>query len=62
MRVLIAYGSKMGGTGGIAAAIANHKDWIAHETLAVELTASDGGGLSPAPVESMSFELAIERS
>ena len=46
----------------LAAAIAAHRDWIAHETLAVELISNDDGALEPAPVESMSFELAIERS
>ena len=42
----------------LAAAIAAHRDWIAHETLAVELIADGDGALAAAPVESMSFELA----
>jgi len=45
----------------LADAIAAHRDWIAHETLAVELTAGGHETLESAPVESMSFELAIER-
>ncbi|MFQ5351013.1 MAG: DUF5915 domain-containing protein, partial [Thermoanaerobaculia bacterium] len=45
----------------LAAAIAAHHDWIAHETLAVELAAGDHQALEAAPVESMSFELAIEK-
>ncbi len=45
----------------LAAAIATHRDWIAAETLAVELT-EDGSGaeLAAAPVDSLDFELAIE--
>ncbi len=46
----------------LAAAIETHHDWIAHETLAVELTPGDDAALEPAPVESMSFALAIERT
>ncbi len=46
----------------LAAAIAEHREWIAHETLAVELASADGdGALEPAPVESMRFELAIQK-
>jgi isoleucyl-tRNA synthetase len=47
----------------LASAIAAHHDWIARETLALELTnAGEDEALEPAPVESMSFALAIERS
>ncbi len=46
----------------LAAAITAHHDWIAHETLALELKPSNDEALEAAPVDSMSFELAIERS
>ena len=46
----------------LAAAIDRHRDWIAHETLAVEIgAAGDGDTLAAVPLESMRFELAIER-
>jgi isoleucyl-tRNA synthetase len=45
----------------LASAIAAHHDWIAHETLAIELTSSEHEPLESAPVESMTFELAIEK-
>lgn len=45
----------------LAQAIAAHRDWIAGETLAVELQASEGGGLKNAPVDDLEFAFAIER-
>ena len=46
----------------LAAAVDAHRDWIANETLAVELAPSDDNDLTSAPVESMDFALAIERT
>jgi hypothetical protein len=48
----------------LAAAIAAHRDRIAGETLAVELTAAndaDGDELTPAPIDEHPFAFAIER-
>jgi isoleucyl-tRNA synthetase len=44
-------------------AIDRHRDWIAGETLAVELAAAGNGsaGFEPGEVEGHSFELTIER-
>jgi isoleucyl-tRNA synthetase len=46
----------------LEAAIEAHRDWIAHETLAVELTSGGDGPLDSAPVEEMSFELAVVKT
>jgi isoleucyl-tRNA synthetase len=46
----------------LAAAIAAHRDWIAGETLAVELAERDGGELPAAPVEGHDFAFAMERA
>jgi isoleucyl-tRNA synthetase len=48
--------------GELAAAIDAHRKWIAGETLATELTATDDSGedLRPAPVEEHDFAFAIE--
>jgi isoleucyl-tRNA synthetase len=46
----------------LAQAIAAHRDWIAGETLAVEMQGSDtGGDLKQAPVDELDFAFAIER-
>jgi isoleucyl-tRNA synthetase len=48
---------------GLAAAIDAHRAWIAGETLATELTATDSAaGLQEAPVEGQGFAFAIERA
>ncbi len=46
----------------LAAAIAAHRNWIAGETLAVEITAAAAAeGLASAPVDEHAFAFAIER-
>ena len=46
----------------LAAALAAHRDWIAGETLAESLEASeDGAGLAAAPIDEHDFAFAIER-
>ena len=51
----------------LAAAIAAHREWIAGETLAVELApvgsaaTAIGRGLEPTPIDEHDFALAIER-
>ena len=45
----------------IEAAIAAHREWIAGETLAVELAAG-AGDLKPAPVDDLDFAFALDRS
>jgi isoleucyl-tRNA synthetase len=42
-------------------AIAAHRDWIAGETLATEITAGSGDGLRTAPVEDLDFAFSIEK-
>ncbi|MGH9379604.1 MAG: DUF5915 domain-containing protein, partial [Thermoanaerobaculia bacterium] len=45
----------------LAAAIAAHRDWIAGETLAVELAAADSApDLKAAPVEGHVFSFIVE--
>jgi isoleucyl-tRNA synthetase len=46
----------------VQAAIAAHRDWIAGETLAVELEPANGGeGMKSAPVDDQAFAFSISR-
>lgn len=46
----------------LEAAIAAWRDWIAGETLAVELAPGGAGDLASAPVDDLDFALAVERA
>jgi isoleucyl-tRNA synthetase len=46
----------------LEAAIAAWRDWIAGETLALELAPGDGADLAPAAVDDLDFALAVERA
>jgi isoleucyl-tRNA synthetase len=49
--------------GPLEEALGAHRDWIAGETLATSLEATqDGGGLTPAPIDEHEFAFAIERA
>jgi|CXWL01.1.fsa_nt_gi isoleucyl-tRNA synthetase len=47
--------------GELAAAIVAHRDTIAGETLAVELTPGNGASLKPAPIDEHDFAFRLER-
>jgi isoleucyl-tRNA synthetase len=46
----------------LESAIAAWRDWIAGETLALELAPGDGAELAPAAIDELDFAFAVERA